>query len=110
MFDMQEHQESALAEDINGKNADATASQKDHRSWPKLHPLDRAAIAVTLGIAIAVTVPRLPSSICLGDSGGIQLAAATLGITHPPGYVGYMSLAHLFTLVPGVDPAYMVSL
>lgn len=107
---MQEHLENPPPENTNGNSAEATASREDRPCWPRLHPLDLAAIAVTLGIAVAVTVPRLSSGICFGDSGGIQLAAATSGITHPPGYVGYLSLAHLFTLVPGVDPAYMVSL
>lgn len=61
-------------------------------------------------VLIIATIPRLPRGICFGDSGGLQLAAATLGITHPPGYAGYVSLGHLATLVPGTSPAYMVSL
>jgi len=32
-----------------------------------------------------------------------------LGITHPPGYAGFVSLGYLATLIPGVDPAYAVS-
>jgi hypothetical protein len=32
-----------------------------------------------------------------------------LGITHPPGYAGFVSLSHLATLIPGVDPAYSVT-
>ncbi|MBU0718364.1 MAG: DUF2723 domain-containing protein [Planctomycetes bacterium] len=78
--------------------------------WRKLDRLDHLAIVVTTALIAAVTIPRLPSGVCFGDSGGLQLAAATLGITHPPGYVGYASLGYLATLVPGVSPAYMVSL
>ncbi len=54
--------------------------------------------------------PRLPPGICFGDSGGLQLAAATLGITHPPGYPGYVSVGHLFTYLPGLEPASGVTL
>lgn len=79
-------------------------------AWPRLRHLDLVTIAVTLGVALLVTAPRLPPGICVGDCGGLQLACATLGITHPTGYAGYVSLGYLATLVPGVDPAYMVSL
>ena len=67
-----------------------------------------AMIAVLL-VAVVV-IPRLPPGICFGDSGGLQLAAVTLGITHPPGYAGYVSVGHLLTWLPGVDPAFAVTL
>jgi len=55
-------------------------------------------------------VPRLPPGVCFGDSGGLQLASSTLGITHPPGYAVYASLGYLVTRLPWVDPAYAVTL
>jgi hypothetical protein len=58
----------------------------------------------------ALVWPRLPPGICFGDSGGLQLAAATLGITHPPGYPGYVSIGHLFTYLPGLEAAFGVTL
>jgi hypothetical protein len=65
-----------------------------------------------LGVAVIVlvTLPRLPPGICYGDSGDLQLAARTLGIMHPPGYTGLVSIGFLTTLMPGVNPAYMISL
>ena len=77
---------------------------------PCLDRLDKILIGLTIAVISVVTIGRLPPGICSADSGGLQLACATLGITHPPGYAGYASLGYLFTLVPGVDPAYMVSL
>lgn len=46
-----------------------------------------------------------------GDNGDFQLACATLGIAHPPGYVGYAFVGWLWTKVLfWVDPAYAVQL
>ncbi|MCP4246593.1 MAG: DUF2723 domain-containing protein [bacterium] len=79
-------------------------------TWTKLTWSERLAILITLLVILAVTVPRLPSGICYDDAGDLQLASATLGIAHPPGYAGYVSIGWLLTLLPGVDPAYLVSL
>ncbi|MCH7814383.1 MAG: DUF2723 domain-containing protein [Planctomycetes bacterium] len=68
------------------------------------------AILIALLVVVAVTVPRLPPGICYDDAGDLQLASATLGIAHPPGYAAYVSIGWLATRLPGVDPAYMVSL
>ncbi len=94
----------------SGDGPGSPRSPTKTEAWPRLRHFDLVTIAVTLGVALLVTVPRLPPGICMGDSGGLQLACATLGITHPTGYAGYVSLGYLATLVPGVDPAYMVSL
>ncbi len=67
-------------------------------------------LVLVVAVIILVSVRRLPPSVCLGDAGDLQLASASLGITHPPGYAGFVSLGHLATLIPGVDPAYAVSL
>ncbi len=78
--------------------------------WRPLRKIDLLVGGVTLLVIAAVTWPRLPPGVCFGDSGELQLAAITLGITHAPGYPIYASLGHLFTLIPGVDGAFMVSL
>lgn len=65
---------------------------------------------IAVALVTVVVIPRLSPGICFGDSGGLQMAAVTLGITHPPGYAGYVSLGHLFTWLPGVDPAFGVTL
>lgn len=62
-----------------------------------------------VAVIVLVSVPRLPPYICYGDAGDLQLASASLGITHPPGYAGFVSLGYMATLIPGVDPAYAVS-
>lgn len=67
-------------------------------------------IVIAVLVLAAVTVPRLPPGVCYGDSGDLQLAAATLGIAHPPGYTGYVTLGFVLTRMPGVDPAHVVSL
>lgn len=86
------------------------ANGQDLRTWSKLPVRDRLLILATLIAVAALAIPRLPPGICFGDSGELQLASATLGITHAPGYPGYVSLGYLATLVPGVNPAYMVTL
>jgi hypothetical protein len=40
----------------------------------------------------------------------LQAEAAVLGIGHPTGYPTYMMLTHLFTRLPGVEPAYGANL
>ena len=77
--------------------------------WTRLTWSDRLAILIAVMVIAAVTVPRLPPGICYGDSGDLQTASATLGIAHPPGYAGYVTLGYLITRIPGVDPACLVS-
>lgn len=78
--------------------------------WPRLKWSQRLPLLIAVVVMAAVTVPRLPPGICYGDPGDLQLAAATLGIAHPPGYTGYVTFGYLLTRLPGVDPAYVVSL
>ena len=79
-------------------------------SWAALHWSDHFAPLIALAIAALLAGSRLPPGVCYGDSGDLQLACATLGIPHPPGYVGYVTIGYIIALVPGVDPAYLVSL
>jgi hypothetical protein len=74
-------------------------------SWP-----ERLTILAAVALIAAITIPRLPPGVCFGDSGDLQLASATLGIAHPPGYGLLASLGWMATWVPGIEPAYAVSL
>jgi len=98
----------APCDDQKPSRADDALGGDDSRTHLRIRELVPVALAVLLVAVLAL--PRLPAGICYNDAGGLQLAAATLGITHPPGYVGYVSVAHLFTYVPGFEPAYAVSL
>jgi len=71
---------------------------------------EQLPVLLGMGVLAAVCIPRLPPGICYGDSGDLQVASATLGIAHPPGYAVLVSLGYVLTRVPFVDPAYMVSL
>lgn len=84
-------------------------STKVPDSWHPISLADRLAIFLTLGVVTLAAVPRLPTGVCHADSGGFQLAAATLGITHPPGYAGYVTFWHLLTRICSADPAYVVA-
>ena len=54
---------------------------------------------------------QLPPGACFGDAGDLQTASATLGIAHPPGYVGFAAIGWLLTkALPFIEPAYVVSL
>jgi len=79
-------------------------------TWPHTALLDRLALPIALVVLLVLTVPRLPPGVCFADAGDLQATAATLGIAHPPGYAGYVSLGHVLGWVPGVSPAYAVSL
>lgn len=78
--------------------------------WPRLRRNEWVPPAVSVAVLFAAAVVYVPPGICFDDSGDLQLASATLGIMHPPGYPGYVTLGYLVSRVPGVDPAYMVSL
>ena len=44
------------------------------------------------------------------DSGDLVSAAINLGVPHPTGYPLYTMIAHLFTMLPGAEPARSVNL
>lgn len=75
----------------------------------RLRPGDWIAIFLTGLVVAASAFFCLPPSICRHDFGDVQLAAWKLGVAHPPGYPIYSLLLHPFTWLPGVDPAYAVS-
>jgi len=80
------------------------------RAWSRTAWVDRFALPIAVTLLLICTIPRLPPGVCFGDAGDLQAAAATLGIAHPPGYAGYVSLGFLLTWLPGVSPAYAVTL
>jgi hypothetical protein len=71
---------------------------------------DCLAVPLAIALVAALAVPHLPPGICFGDSGDLQVAAVTLGMAHPPGYGGFASVGYLLTLIPGLEPAYAVTL
>jgi len=72
--------------------------------------VDRFALPIAVFVLLICTVTRLPPGICFDDPGDLQAAASALGIAHPPGYPGYVSMGYLLTQIPGVSPAYAVTL
>ena len=78
--------------------------------WPALPRATRWVLAGVVGVLSVAVVPSLPPGVCFSDAGDLQLASATLGIMHPPGYTGYTICGWLLTRLPGVDPAYMITL
>ncbi len=96
-----------------GDTTRPTPSGNAAASTPAAKALRLQIIAVLILLVAIVTIigiPRLPPGVCYGDAGDLQLASACLGITHPPGYTAYVTLGRLATLLPGVEPAYAVSL
>jgi hypothetical protein len=58
----------------------------------------------------ALYLSWLTPAIGLEDSGEFATAAATLSLTHPPGYPLYILLGRLFLLVPAGSPGFRVAL
>ncbi len=64
---------------------------------------------VALG-ALALYVATVAPGVLPADSGEFQLAAATLGIAHPPGYPLYTMLGWAFTRLTADNPAWGLNL
>src|SRR5918992_490570 len=86
----------------------------------RIKPLRRPG-AASLGGAVAIFVGVLyvatlaPTVLPYGapdtlDSPMLQTEVTVLGVGHPTGYPTYMMLTHLFTYLPGGNPAYQVNL
>lgn len=94
--------------------ADVEAGSRGRASaaphWPPWPAGCWLALGLLAATAFGLALPYLPSGVCLGDSGELQLAGTVLGIAHSPGYAAYTSIAHLATWIPGVNPAYAVTL
>lgn len=88
----------------------ADVAVADPPVWNRLDRFDRLAVLLTVVVITVATIPRLRPGVCFSDAGDLQLASATLGIMHPPGYAGYATIGYILTRVPVVEPAYVVSL
>lgn len=86
------------------------SEEPTEKKWRRFSRADWMALCLLWSIVLFVTIPRLPPGVCFGDSGEFQLGSAVAGILHPPGYAGYVSLGYLITRIPGVDPAYLITL
>lgn len=61
--------------------------------------------------SLSLYVSRLSPTVYTGDSGDFILAAAKLGLPHPPGFPFYTLIGHLFTYLPfGFSVAWKVNL
>ncbi len=91
---------------------DETGSETErNHPWPRLTRRQRTCIAATTLLIAAVGIAHLPPGVCFADSGDLQVASATLGIAHPPGYVGYAAVGWLLCkALFFLKPAYVVSL
>ncbi|MCA9243385.1 MAG: DUF2723 domain-containing protein [Phycisphaerales bacterium] len=81
-----------------------------NKRWQRPAGVDRLAIPLTILLIAAIGLPRLPRGACFDDAGELQLACATWGVAHPPGYAAYISIGHIATLIPGVEPAFAITL
>lgn len=69
-----------------------------------------AAAGLSIAVVAWTAFPHLSRGICYEDPGDFQVAAATLGIPHPPGYAGYVSAGHLLTRLSPLDPAFTLNI
>ena len=70
------------------------------------------AAAIPLGIfavSLASYVALTPRGVTDGDSAELTVAAATLGVPHPPGYPLYVLVGRLFAAVPIGDVAFRLN-
>ncbi len=81
-------------------------------SRPVVSPrAELGADVVLFAAALACYWATLARDVLPADAGEFQLAAALLGVAHPPGYPLYTLVGHLFTrLVPLGNPAYRLNL
>ena len=74
----------------------------------------RGARWILVGVSVLVFaygLCHLPPGVCFGDAGDLQTACATLGIAHPPGYIGCAAVGWVWCkLLFFLEPAYAVSL
>jgi hypothetical protein len=96
-------------EDTPGGDAPPWVDPAGQLGWRRLGRFDRLAVVLVMAVLAVATVPRLRPGVCFSDAGDLQLASATLGIMHPPGYAGYATIGYVLTRIPWVDPAYVVS-
>jgi len=70
---------------------------------------DRILVLATLLIPFAVYMTTLTPTVSFFDSGELISGAATLGISHPPGYPLYILLGHAFSYIPLGNIAFRIN-
>jgi hypothetical protein len=89
-------------------NCDYIVSLRRSRSTVLL-----AATGCTVLLAFAIYVRTMAPTVTWrhggSDSGDFITAAINLGVPHPTGYPLYTLIAHLFTALPGAEPAWNVT-
>jgi hypothetical protein len=96
-----------LRNKTNDLNSTATASESNSA------PFSRSDLwlAAWIGLcALALYIRTLAPSLLWGDSAEFQTLSYTLGMTHPSGYMTYILIGKLFTLIPVGNIAYRVNL
>ncbi|MGD2108552.1 MAG: DUF2723 domain-containing protein [Phycisphaerae bacterium] len=89
----------------SASGADPTATRR--QPWRP----ERWGLVLAVSTIAVIGWRNLPPGVCLDDPGDLQTAAATLGIAHPPGYIGYAAVGWVLChVLPFVEPAYVVSL
>ena len=101
--------DSPLQDDISKQGSDSSVTPARPSIWIH-HAFTLAAVVGLVAVVSWVAIPRLPPGICFDDWGDIQLSSATLAIAHPPGYPGYATVGYVLTRIPGVDPAYVITI
>ena len=73
---------------------------------PAIRRCDALALTASVIGPLLLYVRTLPHTVVLEDDGLFLMAAAHLGIAHPPGYPLHTLLSHLFTWLPFGTPAF----
>jgi hypothetical protein len=81
--------------------------------WADTYPswTDRLADGMTFAVALAIYVATAAPDVLPADAGEFQLAAARLGVAHPPGFPLYTMVGHVFIrLIPWSTAAFRLNL
>ncbi len=85
---------------VKGETVHSSPPGEDS-SNPLSSPAVRLACTCVAGVtAFVLYVSTLAPTVTLVDSGELIVAAASLGVAHPPGFPLYVLLAHAATLLP----------
>lgn len=71
--------------------------------------IDRILVLATLLIPFAVYMTTLTPTVSFFDSGELISGAATLGVSHPPGYPLYVLVGHIFSYIPLGNIAFRIN-
>lgn len=94
---------------MKDKDAEVRVQPVGGGGWAPLSKEVWLVLLATVACLAITAFPYLPPGICKGDGGDLQFASATFCVMHPPGYPGFVTIGYLLTRIPGVDPAYVVT-